>query len=938
VHHTHKNIRLGIFLNVVIGIVFIVAAVIVVITTNYSMRQQALIEAQSKARIILDRNLATHAYFSQIMKPSIFAWSEPFRTKEYFDHTWMSSTYAIREIEKYFKSFNPSGYSFKDAAINARSPENEADVFERAFIEKLNADKKLESESIVRNIDGKPYLVVLRKGEDMEVSCLRCHSHPKDAPKGLTDYYGSKRSFNRKTGDVISAVSLRIPLSEAYAAANSFSLKLSTILLIVLAFLFTVQYWFYRRYLLKPLNVMRDKANEIATQEGHLGEQIPQSFGRELNGLTAAFNEMSIKLRHDRDHLEELVDQRTEALRESEEQYHSLFENMLDGFAYCEMLYDEQDRPVDFVYLDVNKTFEQLTGLKNVVGKKATEAIPGIKELNPELFEIYGRVALTGIPEIFEIDFKPLAKNLSVSVYSPQKEYFVAVFDDMTSRKQAEEALSNSEKKYRNIFENATEGIFQSTPEGRYISVNPAFARIGGYNSPDEMMDTVTDIQKMMYVHKDDRTRLLELLNRQGQVNNFEAEIRRRDNTIIWILMNVKAIRDQGGKIILLEGTIQDITERKRVEEEFQASKAQLSNALEIAQLGHWEYDVANDLFTFNDHFYKIFHTSVEQFGGYTMHSAEYAHHFVHPDDIDVVREEIRKAIETTDPHFSRHMEHRMLYADGTIGYISVRFFIVKDSQGNTVKTYGVNQDITSHKQAEEKIKASLLEKETMLKEIHHRVKNNLQVISSLLGLQSSYVQDEKSRKIFQESQSRVSTMARIHTMLYQSKDMSRVDFGGFISDLVSHLQQSYGFAGSPVEIYVDVSGVSLPIETSIPCGLILNELVSNALKHAFPDTEVREQGSGSRGQEKEQKDEITITLTENSYDSPPSALRPPLITLTVSDNGIGFPEAVDFKNTKSLGLELVNLLVGQMNGTIDLHVKGGTTFIITFPAIGKGG
>lgn len=245
---------------------------------------------------------------------------------------------------------------------------------------------------------------------------------------------------------------------------------------------------------------------------------------------------------------------------------------------------------------------------------------------------------------------------------------------------------------------------------------------------------------------------------------------------------------------------------------------------------------------------------------------------------------------------------------------------------------------ITERKQAEEKIKASLLEKETMLKEIHHRVKNNLQVISSLLGLQSSYVQDEKSRKIFQESQSRVSTMARIHTMLYQSKDMSRVDFGGFISDLVSHLQQSYGFAGSPVEIYVDVSGVSLPIETSIPCGLILNELVSNALKHAFPDTEVREQGSGSRGQEKEQKDEITITLTENSYDSPPSALRPPLITLTVSDNGIGFPEAVDFKNTKSLGLELVNLLVGQMNGTIDLHVKGGTTFIITFPAIGKGG
>jgi len=435
--------RLGIFLNVVVGAVFIIAAVIVVITVNYSMRQQSLMEAQSKARIILDRNLATHAYFSQIMKPSIFAWSEPFRTKEYFDHTWMSSTYAIREIEKYFKSFSPSGYSFKDAAVNARSPDNEADEFERAFIEKLNTDKKLESESTIRKIGGEPYLVVLRKGEVMEASCLRCHSNPKDAPKGMTDYYGSERSFNRKAGDAISVVSFRIPLSEAYAAANVFSLQLSAILLIVLACLFSVQYWFYRRYLLEPLSVMRGKANEIATQEGHLGEQLPQPFGRELRELTSTFNEMSVKLRHDRDNLEELVNKRTEALRESEESYRSLFENMLDGFAYCRMLYDDQDRPVDFVYLDVNKAFERLTGLENIIGEKVSEAIPGIRELNPELIEIYGRVALTGKTEMFEIDFKPLAKWMSVSVYSMRKGYFVAVFDDITDRKLYEKKLEH---------------------------------------------------------------------------------------------------------------------------------------------------------------------------------------------------------------------------------------------------------------------------------------------------------------------------------------------------------------------------------------------------------------------------------------------------------------------------------------------------------------
>jgi len=143
-------------------------------------------------------------------------------------------------------------------------------------------------------------------------------------------------------------------------------------------------------------------------------------------------------------------------------------------------------------------------------------------------------------------------------------------------------------------------------------------------------------------------------------------------------------------------------------EETLQANRAQLSNALEIAHLGNWEYDVANDLFTFNDQFYKIFRTTVEQVGGYTMHSTEYARRFVHPDDIDVVGEETRKAVEATDPHFNRQIEHRMLYADGTVGHITVRFFIVKDSHGRTVKTYGVNQDITDRKRVEERLRLTL--------------------------------------------------------------------------------------------------------------------------------------------------------------------------------------------------------------------------------------
>jgi HD-GYP domain-containing protein (c-di-GMP phosphodiesterase class II) len=179
--------------------------------------------------------------------------------------------------------------------------------------------------------------------------------------------------------------------------------------------------------------------------------------------------------------------------------------------------------------------------------------------------------------------------------------------------------------------------------------------------------------------------------------------------------------------------------QRKRAEEELRTSKSQLSNALEMAHLGHWEYDVVSDLFTFNDQFYKIFRTAVDQVGGYTMHSAEYAHRFVHRDDMNMVGEETRKAVETTDPNFSRQIEHRMLYADGTVGYITVRFFIVKDSHGRTVKTYGVNQDITEHREAEQKLKDAL-------ESLRRAVNTTIQVMVSAVETRDPYTAGHQTR------------------------------------------------------------------------------------------------------------------------------------------------------------------------------------------------
>ncbi len=294
----NKSLKITTLINIVIGGMFIAMSVAIVILVNYYMRQQALHEAEAKMRLILDRNLAVHTYFSQILKPNLFAWSEPYRSDDYFDPSWMSSTYAVREMGNYFKEFSLVDYYYKDAAVHARSPENEADAEERAFIEELKINPSLEERSSIRVIAGLPYLVVLWPGEVLEESCLRCHSDPQDAPKGLVRYYGSERSFHREAelGTVVSAVSIRVPLAEAYAEADRVSLHLSLFLVALLGVLFLVQSWLLRRLVFTPVKMLRNKAQRISEYSEHLGEQIPPPFGEELGELASAFNAMSVNL------------------------------------------------------------------------------------------------------------------------------------------------------------------------------------------------------------------------------------------------------------------------------------------------------------------------------------------------------------------------------------------------------------------------------------------------------------------------------------------------------------------------------------------------------------------------------------------------------------------------------------------------------------------
>jgi two-component system, cell cycle sensor histidine kinase and response regulator CckA len=187
----------------------------------------------------------------------------------------------------------------------------------------------------------------------------------------------------------------------------------------------------------------------------------------------------------------------------------------------------------------------------------------------------------------------------------------------------------------------------------------------------------------------------------RGEPYDLEVEMISAKGVSKWVRTIGRPVQE-GGRVVKIRGTLQDITEQRIAEEALRTSEAHLSNAVEIAQLGYWEYDVATALFSFDDHFYALFHTTAEEVGGYTMVPSRYAEEFVHPDDSRVIAEEMRKAIGTTDPHFSRQLEHRIVYADGGVGHIAVRFFIVKDSAGRTIKTYGANQDITERKRIEE--------------------------------------------------------------------------------------------------------------------------------------------------------------------------------------------------------------------------------------------
>jgi len=351
-------------------------------------------------------------------------------------------------------------------------------------------------------------------------------------------------------------------------------------------------------------------------------------------------------------------------------------------------------------------------------------------------------------------------------------------------------------------------------------------------------------------------------------------------NTIIWAedsIILLKIVAEMLGNVL----------GRKGVEETLKVSEERYARAINAGKVGVWEWDIqTNEVYIDSNLKAMLGYKNEEIANQFTSWLK-----FVHSSDVGLVKAEINAYLEELIPKYE--IEHRMLHKNGDILDFLSRGKVVRDENGMPIFMAGSSTDITAHKQIENKLKASLKEKEVLLKEIHHRVKNNLQIISSLLRLQSGYIKDKQALEIFQDSQNRIRAMALIHENLYQINNLAEIEFSEYIRKLTNNLIRFYTIHNKNIIINSQIEKTFLKIDTAIPCALIINELISNSIKHAFINSD-----------EGEIHVEF-IALQENKY------------SLSVSDNGVGVKENIDSLKKQSLGLELVWNLVEQLEGTI---------------------
>jgi PAS domain S-box-containing protein len=471
------------------------------------------------------------------------------------------------------------------------------------------------------------------------------------------------------------------------------------------------------------------------------------------------------------------------------------------------------------------------------------------------------------------------------------------LMDEVNERKRVETKLRASEEQLRLFIEHAPAAIAMFDRDMRYLDASRKWLsdyNLGGRNlmglSHYEVFPEIGEEWKS--VHR----RAL-----AGEVVRAEADsFSREDGSMQWIRWEVRPWKDAVDEIAGIVIFTEDITESKVAEGALQESEEKLSLALRSAEMGVWRLDLREDRRYFDDQVCNCLGIDPARFNG----TADEFYAVVHPDDRDTLKVVLKRTIENGEPY---EVEYRTVWSDGSIRYVTARGRLTRDTAGQPQRVNGLVWDITKLKRAEEEIKRSLYEKEVLLKEIHHRVKNNMQVISSLVALQAEYLPDQSVRAVLRDVTHRVRSMALVHEKLYQSADLARIDFVEYVRSLLSYLWRAHGAESSRIRLTQDLEPTTLSVDTAVPCGLVLNELVSNALEHAFDE--------GSDG-------EVVVSLRRDTQGR---------VRLCVQDNGRGMPEGFNWRESQSLGLRLIQMLAGQLKATVEISCDRGTEISVIF-------
>ncbi|QDL52979.1 PAS domain-containing protein [Rhodoferax aquaticus] len=381
----------------------------------------------------------------------------------------------------------------------------------------------------------------------------------------------------------------------------------------------------------------------------------------------------------------------------------------------------------------------------------------------------------------------------------------------------------------------------------------------------------------------------------------------------IWVRVQGFAVQE-GGKTTKLQGTFQDITERVYAEEEKRAMADRLALATRAGGIGIWDLDVPTNTLIWDDAMYALYGASADQFAGaYEAWKA-----CVHADDQARVEAEVQASLYEGKDFDT---EFRVRWPHGEIRTMRSLASVQRGAQGEPVRIVGTNWDNTAQKASEEALRTSLKEKDALLKEVHHRVKNNLQVITSLLRMEARRSAVPESVHVLKDMQGRIQSMALLHESLYRTGTFASVDLGAYLGRIATQALQSHQTGDSVAKLSLHMGSVGVGMDQAMACGLLVNELVSNCSKHAFPPDFALTKGAEVR------VDLIPVNAATVDADA--------MWCLRVSDNGAGLPADFEERRKRSLGLQLVSDLTQQAGGILDIgnHAAGGAAFAITFKA-----